>query len=61
VRDSVKGTITYNTPSLYLGTTYDSLSFTFEGGRIVRAKGNPQTKLDEILNSDEGARYIGEF
>ena len=61
VRDSVKGTITYNTPSLYLGVTYDQLSFTFEGGRIVRAKGNPQAKLDELLNSDEGARYIGEF
>ena len=61
VRDSVEGTITYNTPSLYLGTTYDSLSFTFEGGRIVRAKGNPQNKLEEILNSDEGSRYIGEF
>ena len=61
VRDSVEGTLSYNTPSLYLGTTYDQLSFTFEGGRIVRATGNPQKKLDEILDTDEGARYIGEF
>ena len=61
VRDSVEGTITYNTPSLYLGTTYDGLSFTFERGRIVQASGNPQDKLDEVLNTDEGARYIGEF
>ena len=61
VRDSVRGTITYNTPSLYLGVTYDQLSFTFEDGRIVRAKGNPQAKLDELLATDEGARYIGEF
>jgi aminopeptidase len=61
VRDSVQGTITYNTPSLYLGTTYDSLSFTFEGGRIVKATGNPQDKLDGLLDTDEGARFIGEF
>ena len=61
VRDSVNGTLRYNTPSLYLGTTYDQLSFTFEAGRIVRATGNPQDKLDHLLGTDEGARYIGEF
>jgi len=61
VRDSVVGTLTYNTPSLYLGTTYDQLSFTFESGRIVRATGNPQQKLDALLDTDEGARYVGEF
>ena len=61
VRDSVEGVITYNTPSLYLGTTYDRLSFTFEGGRIVRATGDPQERLDHLLDTDEGARYVGEF
>jgi len=61
VRDSVEGTIAYNTPSLYLGTTYDQLQFTFEGGRIVRATGTPQAKLDALFDTDEGARYIGEF
>jgi aminopeptidase len=61
VRDSVNGTITYNTPSVYLGTTFDSIKFTFEGGRIVKADGNPQARLDQVLDSDEGARFIGEF
>ena len=61
VRDSIEGTITYNTQSVYLGTTYDHLSFTFEKGRIVKATGNPQEKLDQLLDTDEGARYIGEF
>lgn len=61
VRGSVEGTIRYNTPSLYLGTTFENLAFTFEGGRIVRATGDPQDKLDELLATDEGARYIGEF
>jgi aminopeptidase len=61
VRDSVEGTIHYNTPSLYLGTTYEHLRFTFEGGRIVKAEGTPQDKLDHLLGTDEGARHIGEF
>ena len=61
VRDSVEGTITYNTPSLYLGTTYENLSFTFEGGRIVKATGDPLDRLEQVLDTDEGARYIGEF
>ena len=61
VRDSVNGTIAYNTPSVYLGTTFQDIRFTFEGGRIVRAEGTPGTRLNEILDSDDGARYIGEF
>ena len=61
VRDSVSGTIAFNTPSVYLGTTYDSLRFTFEGGRIVKAVGNPQQRLDALLDTDEGARYFGEW
>jgi aminopeptidase len=61
VRDSVRGTIAYNTPSLYLGTGYEGITFTFEGGRIVRATGTPQARLDEVLAGDEGARFVGEF
>ena len=61
IRDSVEGTIAYNTPSLYLGTTYEKVRFTFEGGRIVRASGEPQEALDRLLDTDEGARYVGEF
>jgi len=61
VRDSVQGTIRYNTPSLYQGVTYEGLEFTFENGRIVKACGSPQDKLEQLLDTDEGARYIGEF
>jgi len=61
VRDSIEGTIRYNTKSVYLGTTYDQLEFRFEKGRIVEAKGNPQDKLDQLLDTDDGARHIGEF
>jgi aminopeptidase len=61
VRDSVHGTITFNTPSVYLGTTYRDLSFTFEAGRIVRATGEPADRLAHLLDTDDGARYVGEF
>lgn len=61
VRASVNGTIRYNTPSLYQGTKFEGIAFTFQDGKIVEARGNPQRRLDEILDSDEGARYVGEF
>ena len=35
IKDSVNGTITYNTPSIYQGTTFENISFTFKNGKIV--------------------------
>lgn len=61
VRDSVNGVITYNAPSLYQGVTYEQVCFTFLDGKIVKATANQTEKLNELLDSDEGARYIGEF
>ncbi len=62
VRDSVNGTITYNTPSLYQGTVYNNISFTFENGKIVKATcSGDEARLNKILDTDEGSRYIGEF
>ncbi len=61
VKDSVTGKISYNTRSLYLGTEFSDISFTFKKGKIVKATGNPADRLAEILDSDEGARYVGEF
>ncbi|SEM38165.1 Leucyl aminopeptidase (aminopeptidase T) [Paenibacillus sp. cl141a] len=61
VRDSVNGTIAYNTPTLYNGVTFENIKFRFENGKIVEATGSDTKRLNEILDSDEGARYIGEF
>jgi len=61
VRDSVNGTIAFNTPSLYLGTSFRDIRFTFEGGRIVKAEGEPAAHLAHVLDTDEGARHVGEF
>ena len=61
VRDSVNGIITFNTPSLNEGTTFEDICFEFKQGKIVKATSNHTEKLNKILDTDEGARYIGEF
>jgi aminopeptidase len=62
VKNSVFGTIKFNTPSLYQGVVYNDIQFTFEKGKIVRATGaGDNKKLNKILDTDPGARYIGEF
>jgi aminopeptidase len=62
VRTSINGTIRYNTRSLYQGTVFDGIEFEFREGRIVRAtSANETDKLNRVLDSDEGARYIGEW
>ncbi len=61
VKDSVEGHISYNCPSLYQGFTYDHVAFRFEKGRIAEARANDNKKINKLLDSDEGARYVGEF
>ncbi len=61
VKTSVNGKISYNTPSLYQGYTYENIQFTFKDGKIIEAVANNTEKINQLLNSDEGARYIGEF
>jgi aminopeptidase len=61
VRDSVNGTIAYNAPTIYSGVSFENMKFRFENGKIVEAASNDTQRLNEILDSDEGARYIGEF
>jgi aminopeptidase len=61
VKNSVQGHITYNAPSIYQGTAFDNVRLEFKDGKIVDASANNTEKLNQILNSDAGARYIGEF
>ncbi|KIL43884.1 aminopeptidase [Jeotgalibacillus soli] len=61
VRDSVNGTITYNTPSPYQGFTFEHVSLTFENGKIVNAAANDTERINRVFDTDEGARYVGEF
>jgi aminopeptidase len=62
IRDSIRGVIRYNTRSRYQGTVFQDIEFEFRQGKIVRAASANQTAaLNRILDSDEGARFIGEW
>lgn len=62
VRESVNGTIAFNTGSRYMGTIFQGIQFTFKDGKIIEATcDNEHEKLNHILDTDEGARYIGEW
>jgi len=61
VKDSIQGHITFNAPSIYQGIAFDGVRLEFENGKIVVASSNETQKLNKILDSDPGARYIGEF
>ena len=61
VKDSVEGVIQYNAPTVYLGTSFDHIRLVFKKGKIVEATSNNTKRLNEILDTDAGARFIGEF
>jgi aminopeptidase len=61
VRDSIEGTIRFNTPSRYQGIVFEKVEFEFASGKIVHAAANETDKLQAVLDSDEGARYCGEW
>lgn len=61
VKNSVNGHITYNTPSIENGIEFNNVYFEFKDGKIIKAEANHTKALNNILDTDEGARYIGEF
>lgn len=61
VKDSINGKITYNAPTVYQGFTYEDICFEFQNGKIIKATSNDTERINEVLDTDEGARYIGEF
>ena len=61
VKDSVNGSIQFNTPTVYQGTSFDNIKLVLKDGKIIEATANDTKRLNEILNSDPGASYIGEF
>lgn len=61
VRDSVNGVITYNAPSIENGIRFENVRLEFENGKIVRSSSNHTKESDGIFDTDEGARYVGEF
>ncbi len=62
IKESVNGVIQYNCETLYRGTVFNNIRLVFKDGRVVEATADSETaRLNEILDADEGARYIGEW
>jgi aminopeptidase len=62
VRGSVQGVVSFNAPSLFWGHLFSQVRLTFQDGRIVKATASQSDDFfSQILDSDEGARYLGEF
>src|SRR6266403_1501477 len=61
VKNSVQGHVLFNAPTIYQGIGFDNIRLEFRDGKIVKATSNQTEKLNKILDSDPGARYIGEF
>ena len=61
VRDSINGVIRFNAPTIYRGTTHHDIRLMFREGKVVEATSSSTKKLNEVLDADSGARYVGEF
>lgn len=61
VKDSLRGTIEFNVNSFYYGSFFTNVTLEFQNGKVVKAFANNTKRLNELLDVDEGARYIGEF
>jgi aminopeptidase len=61
VRDSVNGDITFNAPTIEHGVTHENVRLVLKDGKVVEAHFEQHPKLNEVLDSDEGARYIASF
>ena len=61
VRDSVNGVVQYNARTLYHGIVHDDVRLEFSEGKVVNATSTNTEHLNKVLDTDEGARYVGEF
>ncbi|MBN1543091.1 aminopeptidase [candidate division KSB1 bacterium] len=61
VRDSVEGELTYTARTIYQGVVHENIHLVFKKGRIVEATSSKSDELVAVLDTDPGARYIGEF
>jgi len=61
VKESVNGVIRFNCPTMYRGVTHNDVRLVFKNGKIVEATSTDTNKLNEVFDTDEGARYVGEF
>jgi aminopeptidase len=62
IEESVNGHIRYTYPACHFGHEVEDVRLKFKDGRVIKATAakNEQFLL-KMLDSDEGARYVGEF
>jgi aminopeptidase len=62
VEDSASGWVRYTYPAVYQGRVVEGIELVFENGRVTKATAQKnQDFLLQMLDSDPGARYLGEF
>jgi aminopeptidase len=61
VRDSANGVIHFNCPTMYRGVTHNDVRLVFKNGKIIEATSSATKELNEVFDTDEGSRYVGEF
>jgi aminopeptidase len=61
LRTSMNGKIHFNTPSTRNGFVHNDITLEFKDGKVVEASSSNTEALLHEIDSDEGARYVGEF
>jgi aminopeptidase len=62
VEQSVNGWIRYTYPAIVQGREVEGIELTFDTGKVVKATAaKNEAFLHQVLDTDPGARYLGEF
>jgi aminopeptidase len=62
VEDSVNGWVKFTYPAIYNGVAVEGIELNFSSGKVTSAKAaRNEPYLLEMLNSDAGSRFLGEF
>ena len=61
IKDSVNGYIHYNVPSIESDYRFEDVRLEFRNGKICGISANNVKKATALFDTDEGARYVGEF
>lgn len=61
VKTSVNGVIRYNVPTHYQSQDFEWVKLWLKDGKVVKEESNNQKGVTEILDTDPGSRYFGEF
>jgi aminopeptidase len=61
IKESTEGIIHYNVTTSCHGKPCDDVRLVFKEGKIIEATGSDTKGINEVLDADEGARYVGEF